>query len=456
MNARHDDNQIDRQLEGAFDTPPEANFDAWHRKHSEAVSLLKQDRTVLLLKRRKLMKRTLKIAATAAVIAATWFGISQFTGTTEHNVAYAENALADISEQIKKAKTITWKRTLYNEAISKDGKEKWIETTTYHYAYRSPGLQWTGRVNDDGRLVNESVTDNVSLKKVSWNHDSKKAWVTGMAFTTEGALKRPFRWVDRQDADVFVEWIDTKTVAGRKEHMFRRTRKNVQRWYRGKRGIMDSTTDYWIGVENKQLLRYQSPGVHEFDPEKELASRRPHSNARWANISGVGNVTYDIVFDADVDDALFSMKPPEGYEVTIIERPTVTEIQMIEYLGVLVEYRNSTFPDSVSSPRAVSTEEVNQIWDKSKKDRTAIEQKLLDMKDRYMLANLNMGPFNHFIMDHTVKDTWRYIGKGIKLGDKDRIVCWYKPNGATKYRAVYGDLSVRDIAAEDLPLKVKP
>jgi hypothetical protein len=30
-------------------------------------------------------------------------------------------------------------------------------------------------------------------------------------------------------------------------------------------------------------------------------------------------------------------------------------------------------------------------------------------------------------------------------------VCWYKPVGSQTYRVVYGDLSVRDVAPEDLP-----
>jgi hypothetical protein len=34
-------------------------------------------------------------------------------------------------------------------------------------------------------------------------------------------------------------------------------------------------------------------------------------------------------------------------------------------------------------------------------------------------------------------------------------VCWYKLKGAKTYRVVYGDLSVKDVAAEDLPLPVE-
>ena len=47
------------------------------------------------------------------------------------------------------------------------------------------------------------------------------------------------------------------------------------------------------------------------------------------------------------------------------------------------------------------------------------------------------------------------MGKGVKLGDKNRIVCWYKLKDAkdpTTYRVLYGDLSVKDVAPKDLPL----
>ena len=67
-------------------------------------------------------------------------------------------------------------------------------------------------------------------------------------------------------------------------------------------------------------------------------------------------------------------------------------------------------------------------------------------------------PIYRFIA-HTARDTWHYAGKGVKLGNKDAIVCWYKLKGAKNpntYRVVYGDLSVKDVAAEDLPLPVGP
>ena len=53
-----------------------------------------------------------------------------------------------------------------------------------------------------------------------------------------------------------------------------------------------------------------------------------------------------------------------------------------------------------------------------------------------------------------VPGTFTYIGKGVKLGDASRIVCWYKLKETGKYRAIYGDLSVKDVQPADLPLPV--
>ena len=61
--------------------------------------------------------------------------------------------------------------------------------------------------------------------------------------------------------------------------------------------------------------------------------------------------------------------------------------------------------------------------------------------------------------DSVAENSFRYLGKGVKLGDKNRIVCWYRLKDAKDpqmYRVVNGDLSAKDVAAEALPLPVGP
>ncbi len=46
---------------------------------------------------------------------------------------------------------------------------------------------------------------------------------------------------------------------------------------------------------------------------------------------------------------------------------------------------------------------------------------------------------------------YRYTGGGVKLGDAEKAVFWYKPKDSQNYRIIYGDLSVKDISQENLP-----
>ena len=166
------------------------------------------------------------------------------------------------------------------------------------------------------------------------------------------------------------------------------------------------------------------------------------------------------MYDANLDDSLFSFEPPKGYKLTVQHRNYVTEREMIDYIGILVDVSGGTFPGR-SRPDQLRLDEPDsrRLNEKPKAQRTAAEKKFLEAIDREIQAHLNCGPIYHFITDNAVEGSFVYVGKGVKLGDKDRIVCWYKLKDAKNpntYRVVYGDLSVKDVAAEDLPLPVGP
>ena len=49
------------------------------------------------------------------------------------------------------------------------------------------------------------------------------------------------------------------------------------------------------------------------------------------------------------------------------------------------------------------------------------------------------------------ENDWHYVGKDVKFGDGDAPVCWYRPTDSETYRVIYGDLSIKDVAPENLP-----
>ena len=150
---------------------------------------------------------------------------------------------------------------------------------------------------------------------------------------------------------------------------------------------------------------------------------------------------------------LFSLKPPAGFE--IVEEPpwpTVTEAELIEWLGVTARFNKGVFVDTA---RGVDHEKHHQVARKDKADRTDAEQRFLDLWLKHVVKNRNSYPIWKFADKYAVRGSFRYLGKGVKLGSGDRIVCWYKLKGTGTYRAVYGDLTVKNVAPEDLPLPVE-
>jgi len=171
------------------------------------------------------------------------------------------------------------------------------------------------------------------------------------------------------------------------------------------------------------------------------------------------------VFSAELDESLFRLDPPADYTVETITRSpryNLTEKEMIDFLGILADYNDQTFPTRQELAGVFSDGRNSKTWEKPKEDRTVAEQKFVETLGHYIEINqsdrpigLN-DPVGYFLHQSTVENSFRYLGKGVKLGDKDRLVCWYKLKGATTYRVVYADLSIRDIPPEDLPLPVEP
>jgi hypothetical protein len=54
-----------------------------------------------------------------------------------------------------------------------------------------------------------------------------------------------------------------------------------------------------------------------------------------------------------------------------------------------------------------------------------------------------------------LKNSYGYKAEGVKFGDADKVLFWYRKKGAEKYRAIFGDLHADDVTADRLPEKPK-
>jgi hypothetical protein len=152
-------------------------------------------------------------------------------------------------------------------------------------------------------------------------------------------------------------------------------------------------------------------------------------------------------FDIPMDDSLFDMNAPEGYKVEKQEMNLFgsTEADFIEGLRIQAEVLgDGVFPDDVSIEYYIKT--AATLKDKFDKLTISDEQKTqLGLKLQKGLM---------FIRFFKGEGKWIYAGKGVKLGDANTAIFWYKPAGSQTYHVIYGDLTIKDVAEADLPKQV--
>ncbi|MBN1508103.1 MAG: hypothetical protein JW955_14725 [Sedimentisphaerales bacterium] len=202
-----------------------------------------------------------------------------------------------------------------------------------------------------------------------------------------------------------------------------------------------------LGV--RQIDGREAVGFHSTNPKIEItlwADTKTGLPIRIDQKEGQLNVICkNLQFDVPLEETLFSMEVPDGYTSqgqTQIDLMGATEEDFIEGLRIRAEiFRNSYFPDGVGVDDFMRSIETMQ--GKGEELGLSAEQE----------AELGMKLNKHllFIRFYKGQGKWYYRGKGVKLGDADTAIFWYRPKGSETYRVIYGDLRVEDVARENLP-----
>jgi len=165
-------------------------------------------------------------------------------------------------------------------------------------------------------------------------------------------------------------------------------------------------------------------------------------------------VIKNIEFDVPLEESLVSMEVPAGYTmkdiaIHIIEVPApdnhlsnATEEDLVESLRIWAEIiLDGAFPDAIGT-------------DHFMKQAAPLGYKMASLRlpvseGEQLFFKFQKGML--FLQKFEFGGKWGYAGKGVKLGDADKIILWYQPQGSNTYRAIYGDLHVEDSSPEDLP-----
>ncbi len=161
----------------------------------------------------------------------------------------------------------------------------------------------------------------------------------------------------------------------------------------------------------------------------------------------------DIVFDVELDESLFEV--PEGYDVHTMQMDVSLpgEEDFIQTLRLWTETTDGKFPSELNMkvvfgeffPKAF-TEKTGLKFEKDKTPDLS-DPKFKEFME--ILAKINRG----IMFAHTLSEDadWHYTGKDVEFGDAETAIFWYRPKGSETYRVIYGDLSVKDVAPDNLP-----
>jgi outer membrane lipoprotein-sorting protein len=149
-------------------------------------------------------------------------------------------------------------------------------------------------------------------------------------------------------------------------------------------------------------------------------------------------------FDASIDDSLMSMDVPPGYTLkeTDFDLASANEQDFIESLRIWAEViLEGTFPEVIGTANAMKA--VPLLGEK-------LGQMNLPEDEATQLGmSFGRGMLFHQILE--TQGRWQYTGGGVQLGNADKVIFRYQPEGSETWRVVYGDLRVEDVPSDKLP-----
>jgi outer membrane lipoprotein-sorting protein len=205
------------------------------------------------------------------------------------------------------------------------------------------------------------------------------------------------------------------------------------------------------------------------DPETARPIRIELAGEMFADVRMVMN---NFRYDVDLDPSLFSLQPPAGYSTQAMNMTMPVEEDLLRTLRTVAEHSKGVFPaklgmnkEVMESLMAVLKPEMDKL--EAEIDKLAAKYGGKDkfkakygkepppgmmaefMKTGMPLMQKQMQGIMFYTMLKPENDS-HYVGAGVKLGTPDRPILWYKPTGAEKYRVIYADLSVKELAPDDV------
>ena len=199
---------------------------------------------------------------------------------------------------------------------------------------------------------------------------------------------------------------------------------------------------------NNQVGRQTDVWAH---PE---TSRPVYVEITTLNEPKIKMVMTDFEYDVALDKSLFSLEPPEGYTVRdmTIDLSKAKIEALADTLRFCAENSDDLFPKKLRGKEGIDGVLGRVMKEKVEEIKAKHGDESPEMMDSAIEFSSHFGLGLGFLRTLPPKGDWHYAGDGVKLGDADRAIFWYKPTDSKTYEVLYGDLRiVKDVQQNELP-----
>lgn len=159
-------------------------------------------------------------------------------------------------------------------------------------------------------------------------------------------------------------------------------------------------------------------------------------------------------FKVNFDASLFSTTAPKGYTVEKVGKDEITELEkfmlttteedLVEGLRAVVIFLGGKFPPSIELRELQKT--LRQYVKQNNLSEPEVQGRLKPVSEKWTKAHW----YTKMLRGRRQVRNFNYVGEGVNLNDANTPVLWWQPKGSETFRVIYGDLSVKDVAQENL------
>jgi hypothetical protein len=192
------------------------------------------------------------------------------------------------------------------------------------------------------------------------------------------------------------------------------------------------------------------------DPETKLPLQIEISMGQmFGGAESMEILVHDFEFNVPLDESLFSMAIPAGYQVIPLqmEASEPGEKDLIEALRLCADLTDGYFPETldIKGLKTVFQHLVRKKVINFEGDGKPIPKHI----QKFMQISVTIGRGITFVHMLPEECDWYYGGKGVTTAEADTPIFWYRPIGSENYRVISADLEIEDCLPADLPVPLQ-